>query len=127
MFVQRKPDIEITRPMRFLCSGPCKPIEKCVYISFWSWVGVLAPCLVLRLAEKKKESITGFQSKSDAVFLRERSSCQFFLLGINVGTGQGCQMVYFQTQNPNLGYFFEGLGMENVCIFYCLLEYTMAI
>jgi hypothetical protein len=26
-------------------------------------------------------------------------------------------MVYFQTQNPRLGYIWEGLGMENVGIF----------
>jgi hypothetical protein len=36
---------------------------------------------------------------------------------------QGCQMVCFQTKNPSLGTFFEGLRLENVDIFYDLLEY----
>jgi hypothetical protein len=31
--------------------------------------------------------------------------------------GKGCQMVYFQTENTNLGIFLEGLGMENLDIF----------
>jgi hypothetical protein len=31
---------------------------------------------------------------------------------------QGCQMVYFQTQIPNLGTLLEGLGMGKVGIFY---------
>jgi hypothetical protein len=30
---------------------------------------------------------------------------------------QGCQMVSFQTKNPNLGKFLEGLRLENVDIF----------
>jgi hypothetical protein len=30
---------------------------------------------------------------------------------------QGCQMVYFQAKNPNLGQFLEGLGLENVDTF----------
>jgi hypothetical protein len=32
-------------------------------------------------------------------------------------------MVYFQTKNPNLGKFLEGLRMENVGIFYGRMEY----
>jgi hypothetical protein len=37
---------------------------------------------------------------------------------------QGCQMVYFHTQNPNLGrYILEGLGMENVWTCYGHLEH----
>jgi hypothetical protein len=40
---------------------------------------------------------------------------------------QGCQMVYFQTKNPNLGIFLEGLGMENVVKFYDQLEYFTSI
>jgi hypothetical protein len=36
----------------------------------------------------------------------------------NLALGQGCQMVYFQTKNPNLGKFFEGLRLENVDIYY---------
>jgi hypothetical protein len=32
-------------------------------------------------------------------------------------------MVYFQTKNPNLGSFWEGLKLENVDIFYGQLEY----
>jgi hypothetical protein len=37
-------------------------------------------------------------------------------------------MVYFQTKNPNVGtYILEGLGMENVVIFFAHLEYFMAI
>jgi hypothetical protein len=31
---------------------------------------------------------------------------------------QGCQMVCFQTKNPNLGKFLEGLAVENLGIFY---------
>jgi hypothetical protein len=36
---------------------------------------------------------------------------------------QGCQMVYFQTQNPNLGKFLRALDWKNVDIFYGHLEY----
>jgi hypothetical protein len=36
-------------------------------------------------------------------------------------------MVQFHTQNPNFGKILEGLGMENVCIFYGHLEYFMTI
>jgi hypothetical protein len=32
-------------------------------------------------------------------------------------------MVPFQTKNPNLGENWEGLGMENVCIFYGQLDF----
>jgi hypothetical protein len=31
---------------------------------------------------------------------------------------QGCQMIYFQTKNPDLGKILEGLAMEDVGIFY---------
>jgi hypothetical protein len=31
---------------------------------------------------------------------------------------QGCQMVYFQNKNPNLGKFFEVLATEDVGAFY---------
>jgi hypothetical protein len=30
------------------------------------------------------------------------------------GNPQGCQMFCFQTKNPNLGKFLEGLAMENL-------------
>jgi hypothetical protein len=35
---------------------------------------------------------------------------------------QGFQMVYFQTQNPNLGKLLEGIRLENVDKFYGYLE-----
>jgi hypothetical protein len=35
---------------------------------------------------------------------------------------QCCQMVYFETQNPNLGNFWEGLAMEDICIFMPILS-----
>jgi hypothetical protein len=35
---------------------------------------------------------------------------------------QGCQMVYFQTKNSNLGKIFEGLKLEKIGIFYGRLE-----
>jgi hypothetical protein len=38
---------------------------------------------------------------------------------------QGCQMVYFQTKNPNLG-IFGGFGMGNVGIFSGHLDYFKA-
>jgi hypothetical protein len=31
---------------------------------------------------------------------------------------QGCQMAYFQTENPNLGKFWKVFAMEDVGIFY---------
>jgi hypothetical protein len=34
-----------------------------------------------------------------------------------IGETQGCQMVCFQTKNPNLGKILEGLEMENLGIF----------
>jgi hypothetical protein len=34
------------------------------------------------------------------------------------GIDQGCQMAYFRTQNPSLGKFLEGSGMEKVGIFF---------
>jgi hypothetical protein len=40
---------------------------------------------------------------------------------------QGCQMDCFQTKNPNFGKILEGLGMENVVIFYDQLEHFTAI
>jgi hypothetical protein len=40
---------------------------------------------------------------------------------------QGCQMVYFQTKNLNLGKILEGLGMEKVAKFFGHLEYIAAI
>jgi hypothetical protein len=36
---------------------------------------------------------------------------------------QGCQMVCFQTKNPNFGKKFWGPGIKNVVIFYDNLEY----
>jgi hypothetical protein len=36
---------------------------------------------------------------------------------------QGCQMVSFETQNPNFGYILEGPRLENVDLFYGHLEY----
>jgi hypothetical protein len=38
---------------------------------------------------------------------------------------QGCQTVYFQTKNPNLGKNLVGLGMENAAILYDHLEYFL--
>jgi hypothetical protein len=44
------------------------------------------------------------------------------------GRNQGCQMVYFQTKNPNVGKFWSVLGrLENVGIFYGHLEYFVNI
>jgi hypothetical protein len=40
---------------------------------------------------------------------------------------QGCQIVYFQPQNPNLVIFLEGLRLENFDIFYGHLEYFLDI
>jgi hypothetical protein len=40
---------------------------------------------------------------------------------------QGCQMVCFQTKNPNLGKFLAGLAMENLGIFYDYLVYFTSI
>jgi hypothetical protein len=42
-------------------------------------------------------------------------------------TYQGCQMVYFQTKNPNLGKILEGFAMENVVMFYEHWEYFSLI
>jgi hypothetical protein len=39
---------------------------------------------------------------------------------------QGCQMVYFQTKNPNLGKFWMALISEKVGILYGRLEYDTA-
>jgi hypothetical protein len=40
---------------------------------------------------------------------------------------QCCQMVCFQTKYPNFGKIWEGLGMENIVVFYYHLEYFTAI
>jgi hypothetical protein len=41
---------------------------------------------------------------------------------------QGCQMVCFQTKNPNLGKFRRALDWKIfICIFDCHLEYFMDI
>jgi hypothetical protein len=41
---------------------------------------------------------------------------------------QACQMVYFQTKNPNLGKFWRSLcRLENIIIFYGNSEYFMAM
>jgi hypothetical protein len=40
---------------------------------------------------------------------------------------QGCQMVRFQTKNPNLGKFWRALGMKKVGIFYGHLELITSI
>jgi hypothetical protein len=40
--------------------------------------------------------------------------------------GQGCQMVYFQTKNPNLGKFWRALDWKNDT-FYGHLEYITDI
>jgi hypothetical protein len=42
-------------------------------------------------------------------------------------TEQGCQMVYFQTKNHNLGKFWRAMEMENIGIFCGRLEYITAI
>jgi hypothetical protein len=44
-----------------------------------------------------------------------------------LGLFQGCQMVYFQTINPNLGKKILGLKYENVDIFYGHWEYLTGI
>jgi hypothetical protein len=36
--------------------------------------------------------------------------------------GQGCQMVYFQTKNTNMGKFWEGTAIEDVGLFYVHLS-----
>jgi hypothetical protein len=43
------------------------------------------------------------------------------------GMKQGCQMVCFQTKNPNFGEILEGLAMENLGIFYDHMVYFTAI
>jgi hypothetical protein len=40
---------------------------------------------------------------------------------------QGCQMVCFETKNPDLGKFLEGLGIENVDILYDHWEHFLVI
>jgi hypothetical protein len=40
---------------------------------------------------------------------------------------QGCQMICFQTENPNLELILEGLGMGKVRIRFGHLEYIKAI
>jgi hypothetical protein len=40
---------------------------------------------------------------------------------------QGCQMVCFQTKNPNLGKFWSALDLENVYVFYAQMEYFSEI
>jgi hypothetical protein len=50
-----------------------------------------------------------------------------FAICDRAGRCQGCQMVCFQTKDPNFGYISEGLRMENVVIFYDQLGYFMAI
>jgi hypothetical protein len=42
--------------------------------------------------------------------------------GANFPLAQGCQMVYFQTKNPNLGKFFRPLDLKNIAVFYGHLE-----
>jgi hypothetical protein len=36
----------------------------------------------------------------------------------NSPLGQGCQMAYFQTQNPKFGSILEGITMDDVGIFH---------
>jgi hypothetical protein len=36
-------------------------------------------------------------------------------------------MAYFQTKNPNLGKFLEGLAMEDIRMFYAHLVYVVSI
>jgi hypothetical protein len=36
---------------------------------------------------------------------------------------QGCQMVLFSNQKAQIGFILEGLGMENVFVFYDHLKY----
>jgi hypothetical protein len=40
---------------------------------------------------------------------------------------QGCQMVYFSDQKSQFGLILEGLGVENIGIFYDHMEYFTAI
>jgi hypothetical protein len=40
---------------------------------------------------------------------------------------QGCQMVYFQTKNPNLGKFWRALEWKPLVYFYENMEYLMTI
>jgi hypothetical protein len=54
----------------------------------------------------------------------QRHSCHcryaFTLIEISICREQGCQMVCFQTKNPNI---LEDLGMENAVIYSGHLEY----
>jgi hypothetical protein len=42
-----------------------------------------------------------------------------------MGVVQGCQKSYFQTKNPNLVKYLEGLTTEDVCIFYAIWSILM--
>jgi hypothetical protein len=54
--------------------------------------------------------------------------CNINKKGDSSGLTRGCQMVYFQTKNPNLGQFWRALcRTENVDICYAHLVYIMAI
>jgi hypothetical protein len=44
-------------------------------------------------------------------------------ISANHNTFQGCQMVYFQTKNPNLGKFWRALSLENLDNFFDHLEH----
>jgi hypothetical protein len=46
---------------------------------------------------------------------------------LDLALPQGCQMVCFQTKNPNLGKKFRAFRLENVYIFHDHLEYFMDI
>jgi hypothetical protein len=48
--------------------------------------------------------------------------CRHDSIGVN-WIDHGCQMVCFQSKNPNLGKILEGIGMKYVVIFYDHLEY----
>jgi hypothetical protein len=54
----------------------------------------------------------------------QNNNCNF---RIGFGVEQGCQVVYFQTKNRNLGKILEVLGMKKVCIFIGHLEYITSI
>jgi hypothetical protein len=62
-------------------------------------------------------------------FAKIRPNLVALLLAKNEGDeaskNQGCQtVVRFHTQNPNLGIFSEGIGMENVGMWYDHLNYS---
>jgi hypothetical protein len=56
--------------------------------------------------------------------LCQKASSIFQNSSSQVHTPQGCQIVCFQTKNPNFFKNLQGLGIENIVIFYDHLEYS---